>query len=251
MGYGGLKPSQLLSEVKAEVERPFEEKLERAVGLIRLFADRDACVACSFGKDSLAVLWLCLQENPNIPVVFNNTGVEYFETLEFKEQLARDWRLNLIETKPETSYWQVMESLKGRIDDGRKWVNKCCYELKEKPFKRVVREYGFKFCFTGLTALESRARMWVACERGMQYYSRKDGVTKVHPILYWTPEEVWRFTREKGIPVNPAYAKYGLNRIGCVPCTSHRGWRAQLAKVNPAIYKHVMERYFKQRLLMP
>ncbi|MEM0254320.1 MAG: hypothetical protein QXK78_07190 [Candidatus Bathyarchaeia archaeon] len=62
MAYEGLKPSQLLSEVRAEVERPFEEKLGRTVGLIRLFAGREACVACSFGKDSLAVL--CLQENP-------------------------------------------------------------------------------------------------------------------------------------------------------------------------------------------
>lgn len=197
------------------------------------------------------MLKLCLQENPDIPVVFHDTGVEFPETVRFKDDLAKAWRLNLIETKPETSFWQIMEALKvkGRIDDGRKWMNKCCYELKRKPFKQVVRRYGFRFCFTGLTALESRSRMWTACQRGMEYYSRKDGVVKIHPILYWTPEEVWGFIRQHDIPVNPAYAKYGLNRIGCLPCTSHLNWRAQLAKVSPAMYKHVMEHYFGQKLL--
>ena len=242
-----MKISQLLPSVRAEVQKPFQVKLERARKLVKLYANRNACVSCSFGKDSTVVLYLVRDVNPQIPVVFNNTGVQYRETYEFKEFLKREWNLNLIETKPVKSFWQVAEEY--GLADGRKKSDRCCDYLKEIPFRKVIKEYGFKFCFTGITALESRLRMFVACERGQVYYSRKDGIWKIHPILYWTSEEVWQFIKDNDIPVNPAYQKYGLDRIGCVPCTSHKRWREQLAKVNPHLYKFVQERFFHQKIL--
>jgi phosphoadenosine phosphosulfate reductase len=247
-----MRVNQLLPSIRAEVEKPFQEKLEKARHLIKLYANRNACVSCSFGKDSMVVLYLAREVNPSIPVIFNNTGVEYPETLTFKEQLKQEWNLNLIETKPEISFWQVLEKIRTRkeiLDDGRKHSNQCCYALKHKPFRNIIRQYGFSYTFTGITVLESRHRMFTACEKGMEYYSRKDGITKIHPILYWTPEEVWRFIEENSIPVNPAYQKYKIDRIGCIPCTSHKGWREQLAKVNPKMYQLVQERFFGQKLL--
>jgi phosphoadenosine phosphosulfate reductase len=193
------------------------------------------------------VLYLAREVNPSIPVIFNNTGVEYPETLAFKEQLKQEWNLNLIETKPIKSFWEIAKEY--GLPDGRKKSDRCCDYLKEMPFRRIVRQYGFSFCFTGITALESRLRMFVACEKGQEYYSRKDGITKIHPILYWTPEEVWRFIEENSIPVNPAYQKYKIDRIGCVPCTSHKEWREQLAKTNPKMYQFIQEKFFKQKLL--
>lgn len=242
-----MKVSQLLPSVRVEVEKPFEEKLARAKQLVKLFANKNACVSCSFGKDSTVVLWLCLQENSNIPVIYNNTGVEYPETLAFKEQLRVAWNLNLIETKPEKSFWQIAEE-RG-LDDLKKYRDACCDALKDKPTKKVLKKNGFQYNFTGLTAIESRVRMWRICEKGDNYYSKKDGVWRIHLIAYWTPKEVWDFMSRVQIPANPAYAKYGLERMGCVPCTSHKGWRRQLAKVNPLMYKLIQEKYFRQKLL--
>jgi phosphoadenosine phosphosulfate reductase len=253
-----VKITQLLPQVRAEVERPFQEKLARARQLIKLYAHRNACVSCSFGKDSTVVLYLVRDLNPQIPVIFNNTGVEFQETLEFKEQLKREWNLNLIELKPEKSFWQIMDPKQVKIPDGSKTAkpyyyskhthDRCCYYLKEKPFKDYVKG-RFNFNFTGITAMESRQRMLRACEKGMEYYHKTHGLLKVHPILYWTPDEVWRFIEENSIPVNPAYQKYKIDRIGCVPCTSHKEWREQLAKVNPKMYQFIQERFFGQKLL--
>ena len=75
---------------------------------------------------------------------------------------------------------------------------------------------------------------------------KKSEITKVHPILYWKPGEVSQFIEERGIPVNPVYEKYGLVRTGCMCCTSYRGWRDQLSRINPKLYKIIMERYFNQ-----
>jgi tRNA(Ile)-lysidine synthase TilS/MesJ len=57
-------------------------------------------VACSFGKDSMVVLDMARKINPNVKVVFNNTGVEFPETIQFKNEMVKKWKLNLIETQP-------------------------------------------------------------------------------------------------------------------------------------------------------
>jgi len=247
-----MKVSQLLPSVRAEVEKPFEEKLARAKQLIRTYANKNASVSCSFGKDSTIVLYLSLELNPKIPVVFCNTGVEFKETLDFRDKLVSEFGLNFIELKPEKTYFQVWDGFKphdgSKTTPGRA-MDRCCYYLKEKPFKLCVRKYDFAQNFTGLTAMESRQRMLRACEKGMEYYHKTHNCWKIHPLLYWTPEEVWEFTKENCLPINQAYAKYGLDRIGCVPCTAYKGWREQLARVNFRMYKLISERYFHQRLL--
>ena len=52
-----------------------------------------------------------------------------------------------------------------RLDDGKKHSNICCYGLKEKPFILWARKHHIGKNFTGITASESRNRMWTACNR--------------------------------------------------------------------------------------
>lgn len=37
-----------------------------------------------------------------------------------------------------------------------------------------------------------------------------------YPILRWTERDVWRFIRERGLPINPCYESQ--RRVGCVFC---------------------------------
>ena len=246
----------LVKKVKVEVEKPFDEKLKRSKQLIKLYArNPNSCVSCSFGKDSMVVLYLALQENARIPIVFENTLIEFPETLTLKCKVARDWDLNIVELRPRkgVSFWKLQDRISAENlnrDDGRKHSNICCYHLKEKPFALWRKANGVTRSFTGVTACESRHRMFVACMKGMDYYSYRDGCWKVHPLMFWTPQEVWDFTKDQGIPVNEAYMKYGLNRIGCMWCISHKGWREQVARINPRVYAFMLERYFQQKTLL-
>lgn len=249
--FPGLSLAELPYGVIDEVKKPFEEKLKRAKTLMKLWTlpGIKSYLSCSFGKDSMVVLYLALQARKDIPVLFVNTGVDYQETLRFKEKVSQEWSLNLFEIKPKITFFQVMNRVKERgrkLDDGSKDTNICCYHLKEKPILHFTREHKFTHCFTGLTAMESRKRAWTACSKGQEYYVKKHEIWKIHPILYWTPDEVAAFIKSQGIPVNPVYEKYGLNRTGCMCCTCYRGWRDQLARVNPKLYKIIMERYFDQ-----
>ena len=94
-------------------------------------------MACSFGKDSLVVLQMALKYNSNIKVIFENTGVEFLETIKLKDELKKKWKLNLYETKPLKTFWECIDlyGLPSTRKQGGKGSNspKCCHYLKEKP----------------------------------------------------------------------------------------------------------------------
>ncbi len=199
---------QTLTQLQEEISKPFEEKLKRSMQLIRLFAKREnASVACSFGKDSMAVMHLCLEVNPKIKVNFNNTHVELKETMETKNKVVDDWNLNFYELHPANgvSFYSINDRIirEGqRLDDGHKHANQ---------------------------------------------YSKKMGVWKIHPLLYWTEQEVWDYTKDNKLPINEAYSKYGIDRIGCLPCMSYKNWKENLGRIAPKLYCYICKRYCKYR----
>ena len=243
-----MKPTQLIHSVRSEVSKPFQEKLRRAKELVKLFANSPkACVSCSFGKDSLVVAYLALEENPKISIVFENTLSEFPETMKLARTISTEWNYTELRPASGVNFWKINDRIRKehfRLDDGRKHSNICCYHLKERPFAIWRKQQGISLSFTGITATESRYRMFVACKKGMEYYSSRDDLHKVHPIMFWTSDEVWQFTKDHGLPINEAYGKYGIDRLGCMWCMSHRGWRAQVAKINPKVYCYMMRRYF-------
>jgi 3'-phosphoadenosine 5'-phosphosulfate sulfotransferase (PAPS reductase)/FAD synthetase len=78
----------------------------------RVLAKHGNPVVCwSGGKDSTVLLHLALQQAPDIPVVFNDTGVEFPETREFVNQVANEWHINLYVARPKRgqTFWNVVE----------------------------------------------------------------------------------------------------------------------------------------------
>ena len=55
----------------------------------------DGYVAFSGGKDSLVVLDLARRVEPEVPVVFFDSGLDYPETYDYLTELAHTWRLDL------------------------------------------------------------------------------------------------------------------------------------------------------------
>ena len=245
-----MKVTQLLRSARVEVQKPYEEKLEMTRRIIDnfLLLFRRCFVSCSFGKDSIVVLHLVRGIQPDIPVVFNNTGVDGPETYEYRDRMVEMWGLKLYETLPVKGWDFFKVADKYGLPDGRKRSDMCCDYLKEIPLRRLVKEQKWEINFTGMTVLESRNRMFTICERGQSYLSKKDICVKVHPIAYWTDGDVWRYIHENNIPVNPVYEKYGVERTGCIPCTSHRNWREQMSRVHPKLYRLICERYFSEEV---
>ncbi len=210
----------------------------------------DIAVSCSFGKDSLVVLHMALKYKPDIKVVFNNTGIEFPETIALKNKLKRKWKLNLIETKPyKKNFWACLKEYglptgkSGARVNGANWP-KCCYYLKEMPMRLVCREEGIKGYLTGITADESWNRRNVIRMCGQRYYVKKGDVFKYHPIAHWTVQEVWEYIHANKIPYNQMYIKYDAiyDRCGCLPCTAYKDWNKKLSQSHPKLFNILLTR---------
>jgi len=245
-----MKPRPLMPAVAKMVNRPFAEKLQEAQYFIahNIALYKTPAVAWSGGKDSTLVLWLCLKLKPDILTVFNNTGVEYPETVRFIHKLRDKWEVNLIETTPLKRFWDIV-AVKGFMNKTKNSNGShggvCCADLKEYPMERAQRQYHIDALFTGVTAPESRQRQFTALRLGACYTYKKTGVRKVHPILWWTEVEVRQYHADMDIPLNPMYEK-GCDRIGCMPCTAYKTWESQLSLTNPKLYRLLKLRKDKQ-----
>lgn len=203
----------------------------------------DQCaVACSWGKDSIAVLALVREQYPDIMVVHSMTGVDHPLTYAYRDRMVKEWNLNYHEVKGEMTYWQILEKygVQGiRLQDGVR-VPKCCQILKDVPAEKFYKENGIKCVFTGITAAESRNRWMLQRRCGDYYFAKSQGMWKCHPIMDWIEQEVWEYFKMKNLPINEFYQKFPGHRVGCVPCTSYNSWRERMAVENPKLQAKMM-----------
>ena len=206
-------------------------------------------VAWSGGRCSTVALHLTLQQDPDILVMFNNTGVEYPETVKYVHRMAKEWRLNFNEVKPDTTFWKLVEEhgfpqLRGSGKAGRPRKPACCEYLKEKPANNYVKEHGMDGFISGIRVEESRPRALGIFQTGVYYKAQRDGLWKFHPIALWSIEKLIQYAKLHHLPLNPLY-DMGLPRVGCMPCTGFTQWREQLSLTRPRFYKWLNREYQK------
>ena len=227
-------------------------------------------VACSFGKDSMVVLHMALKYKPDIKIFFFNTGVEFPETIAFKERMKKEWNLNLFESKPLKSFWQCIEEygVPNYRGKGTSRTPKCCHYLKEKPAELIQKKQGVVAILTGLMAYESRQRKLTMMRYdnkkapimshgdiefcGQRWFSKHDLIWKHHPIAYWSEQDVWNYTIQNEIPVNPVYYKWNgiYNRCGCLPCSAYIGWEKKLSKSHKGLYLRIKQLQNPKQMLL-
>ena len=240
-----------LLEIEEWEDKPLDEKIEVAHKTIdELYKhSKRNYVAFSGGKNSLVALYLTLQHDPDVTAIYANTGVQYPETRPYVMEIKEKWKVNLIETKPKMTFWQVVEKYglpdRTRLKSGKPM---CCLLLKEEPVYEVIKKKYLTGQITGLSAFESRTRKMLIARHGLVYYSWKFGRRNLkwrfwtaHPLAYWTDADIFEFIEKEKLPINPAYEKYELTRTGCVPCTAHLLWEEQVAKVNPKLYEFLQK----------
>src|SRR3954452_3553141 len=59
-----------------------------------------ACITNSFQAEDMVVLHLLRQYVPDVPVLFLETGYHFEETYAFRDRLATNWQLNLVNLQP-------------------------------------------------------------------------------------------------------------------------------------------------------
>src|SRR5215469_18804981 len=104
-----------------------------------------ACLTCSFQAEDIIVLDFLRKRLPQIPVLFLETGYHFADTYEFRDGLAADWKLNLVNVVPERTVAE-QEAERGLLY--RTDPTACCPLRKVAPLMKALEP--FDVWFTGL-----------------------------------------------------------------------------------------------------
>lgn len=227
-----LKPFEAgLTKANGRIYRRF--RVKQAQEILRaaqeLFGEKMA-VAFSGGKDSLVALHLALRTlGSETKVIYNNTTVEFPDTIEYVKSLSRQWRLNLLVAKPEKPFFSAVKN-NGWATHEDRW---CCKTYKDSPAHETMKANGILAEVTGTTRTESIYRRSLLPFR---LPKKEPLIMRIHPIYDWNQWEVWRYIETENLPYNPLYYK-GYQRIGCWCCPingpSHY---KRLSKTHPKLF---------------
>lgn len=171
-------------------------------------------VICStkFGEDSLVFLHLVTRIEPNLPIVWVDTGYNNRHTLAFVDEAVSKLGLNLHRFEPEVHTMQIPPALDDPAHQAFKQI------VKIDPFRKALETLG--------------ASYWLSSVRAYQTPNRKtlptilklpNQITKVHPMLNWSASNVLAYRKLHHLPLGPeaydptkgeALRECGLHEVG-------------------------------------
>jgi len=201
----------MLSVQKIEkYSKEFETKTPQEI--IEWAADRFSpyvAMSSSFQTQSMPLLHMATRIIPDLHVLFLDTGYHFWDTLMFREKIAEEWGLNMVDLR-RAAHWDSFVRQNARslpVED----PNLCCYLHKVQPMQNALN--GYKAWITGIrrdqTAVRAKANFLEL---------QGDGLLKINPLLNWTKADVNRYIEENNLPRHPLYEK-GYRSVGCAPCT--------------------------------
>ncbi len=189
------------------------ETIEMLETLLREQMAGDVAIVSSFGAESAVLLHLVSRIDPNVPVLFLDTGKHFPETLAYRDEVIA--RLGLTDVRnlaPEP------EEVAKRDENGLRWSfdpDGCCEIRKVKPLAKALA--GFDATITGRKAFQAKTRS--SLPRFEIDSTDKQGRLKINPLIDWTAEDIAAYIAEHDLPAHPLVAE-GYPSIGCSPCTS-------------------------------
>lgn len=163
----------------------------------------------SFQTHSIVLLHILSKIDNSIPVYFMNTGYHFPETIDFRDQVAELFKLNMHDIYSFTPR-NMQKDSKGKLlftSD----PDFCCYLNKVQPLEPVLAANDV--WINGVRADQSAVRKSFNVEEQAPH-----NVTRFHPMLDWNTKMIETYIKEHKLPRHPLEAK-GYFSIGCEPCT--------------------------------
>ena len=222
---------------------------------------KNICMLWSIGKDSTVLLWLARKAffgHVPFPLVHIDTGYKIPEMIEYRDNLTKEWSLNMI-------YGQNEKALKNKKTFPDKKVDRltCCKLLKTDALAKTIAGKGeiYKFnhrkdkyekskdnelytgVIVGVRADEEGSRSkeryfssrdkqneWLIGDQAPEFWNQyntdfpPNTHVRIHPLLDWTELNIWEYIKREKIPTVSLYYNQGqgtrYRSLGCWPCTS-------------------------------
>lgn len=176
-------------------------------------------IASSFQKEDMVIVDLAsrITERTNgasgkFRVFTLDTGRLHEETYQMIEDVRRRYGIVVETVFPDHEEVERMVAVHGPnlFFINPELRHSCCDTRKTSPLGRKLRE--LRAWATGLRREQSATRAHVS------KVEEADGLVKLSPLADWTASQVEQYTKDRGLPVHPLYAR-GYASIGCAPCT--------------------------------
>jgi sulfate adenylyltransferase subunit 2 len=222
---------------------------------------KNLCMLWSIGKDSTVLLWLARKAffgHVPFPLVHIDTSYKIPEMIEYRDRLAKEWKLNMV-------YGQNEEILAKKLTfpDGKVDRITCCRYLKTDALRETLSGKGKRYRLnhsTGKYEIDKNTEPYTGVivgarsdEEGSRskerYFSPRDVESqwdvgdqppefwnqfktdfapgthlRIHPLLDWTELNIWEYIKRENIPTVSLYYNQGDGKryrsLGCYPCTT-------------------------------
>lgn len=240
-----------------------DELENRSIHILREAYSRfkSLCMLWSIGKDSTVLLSLARRAFFGwvpFPLVHIDTHYKIPEMIEYRDRLAREWKLDMI-------YGENSEALDKKLTypDGNATRIECCRNLKTEALRctlsgewkryRMNHDTGnyetdkntepYTGVIVGVRADEEGSRSkeryfsprdrnndWDIGDQPPEFWGQyktdfAPGThVRIHPLLDWTELDIWEYIRRENVPVVSLYFDRGEGKryrsLGCWPCTT-------------------------------
>ena len=181
-----------------------------------VFAPRIA-LSASFGSpEGMVILDLMHRIDPELLRVFSiDTGRLPQETYELMDRVRDRYGIEIEVHFPERERVESMVRKHGHnlFLESKEKREHCCGIRKVAPLDRALA--GLDAWIAGLRPDHSKARAEV---RSVEVDHVHGGRIKLNPLASWSRDDVERYVRDRGIPVNALHRR-GYPSVGCAPCS--------------------------------
>ncbi|WP_306013617.1 MULTISPECIES: phosphoadenosine phosphosulfate reductase family protein [unclassified Allomuricauda] len=156
-------------------------------------------VTTSFGKYSAVLLNTFSIEDPNIDVVWCDTGYNLPETYEHASYLTKLLNLNLHTYVPKETKAYTEHRLGFPSVDQPEHIE-FSEIVKLEPFRRALADFKPDIWFSNIRIRQTELRS----SKDILSYS-KEGILKISPFYYWSDEDLDAYLEQHNLPKNSTY----------------------------------------------
>jgi len=186
-------------------------------------ANGRAVVSTNFRPYEAVILHLCVQVQPDIPVLWVDHGYNRPATYRHADELKKLLKLNLKPYLPKISAAH-RDAIYGEIPsiDDEAGLKQFSALMKLEPFQRGMQELAPTVWLTALRKVQNpnRAELDIVSE------DKNFGALKVNPVFYWSDADMENYLKQHNLPNEWDYfdpAKADENR----ECGLHASWGSQ------------------------
>jgi phosphoadenosine phosphosulfate reductase len=156
-----------------------------------------AVVSTNFRPFEAVILHLCVQVQPDIPVLWVDHGYNRAATYRFAKKLCERLNLNLKTYLPKLTAAH-RDAIYGPIPsvDNEAELKKFSALMKLEPFQRGMKELAPAIWFTALRKVQNPNRATLDILSADENYN----TIKVSPILYWTDADMETYLKQHNLP---------------------------------------------------